>query len=140
MLQGLCTEVDLPQSDHLRRSLLLPIYSLPLRPHPVGEGEAGSPTTTFLDRNRHFLHQGSMDAETNIFIVKVFELLCIYADRFQSYIPLNFLIGFYVQQVPKLWSFPGHTTAKIDLKIYLRPMRIFLEILLITFFSSWVPP
>ena len=113
MLQGLCTEVDLPQSDHLRRSLLLPIYSLPLRPHPVGEGEAGSPTTTFLDRKRHFLHQGSMDAETNIFIVKVFELLCIYADRFQSYIPLNFLIGFYVQQVPKLWSLPGHTTAKI---------------------------
>ena len=78
--------------------------------------------------------------EANLFIVKVFELLCIYADRFQSYIPLNFLIGFYVQQVPKLWSFPGHTTAKIDLKIYLRPMRIFLEILLITFFSSWVPP
>ena len=93
-----------------------------------------------LDRNWHFLHQGSVDAEAKIFIVKVFELLCIYADRFQSYIPLNFLIGFYVQQVPKLWSFPGHTTAKMELKVYLRPMRIFLEILLITFFSSWVPP
>ena len=34
---------------------------------------------------------------------EVFELLCIYAARFQSYIPLNFLIGFYVQQV---FSFP----------------------------------
>ena len=32
---------------------------------------------------------------------EVFELLCIYAARFQSYIPLNFLIGFYVQQVGK---------------------------------------
>ena len=41
MLQGLCSQVDLPQSDHLRRSLLLPLHSLPLRPHPVGEGEAG---------------------------------------------------------------------------------------------------
>ena len=33
---------------------------------------------------------------------EVFELLCIYAARFQSYIPLNFLIGFYVQQVLSL--------------------------------------
>ena len=33
---------------------------------------------------------------------EVFELLCIYAARFQSYIPLNFLIGFYVQQVISL--------------------------------------
>jgi len=34
---------------------------------------------------------------------EVFELLCIYAARFQSYIPLNFLIGFYVQQVVSRW-------------------------------------
>ena len=106
MLQGLRTQVDLPQSDHLCRSLLLPLHSLPLRPHPVGEGEAGSLTTS-LDRYKHFLHQGSIDVETNIFNVKVFELLCIYADRFQSYIPLNFLIGFYVQQV---FSFPTFQT------------------------------
>ena len=106
LLQGLCTQVDLPQSDHLCRSLLLPLHSLPLRPHPVGEGEAGSLTTS-LDRYKHFLHQGSIDVETNIFNVKVFELLCIYADRFQSYIPLNFLIGFYVQQV---FSFPTFQT------------------------------
>ena len=30
---------------------------------------------------------------------EVFELICIYSSRFQSYIPLQFLIGFYVQQV-----------------------------------------
>jgi hypothetical protein len=30
---------------------------------------------------------------------EMFELICIYAGRFMSYIPLAFLIGFYVQQV-----------------------------------------
>ena len=34
-----------------------------------------------------------------VIVIQIFELLCIYAARFQSYIPLNFLIGFYVQQV-----------------------------------------
>ena len=36
---------------------------------------------------------------------EMFELICIYAGRFMSYIPLAFLIGFYVQQVSsKLFS------------------------------------
>lgn len=30
---------------------------------------------------------------------EMFELICIYAGRFMGYIPLAFLIGFYVQQV-----------------------------------------
>ena len=39
-----------------------------------------------------------------VIVIQIFELLCIYAARFQSYIPLNFLIGFYVQQV-QIFSF-----------------------------------
>ena len=33
---------------------------------------------------------------------ETFELICIYAERFMSFIPLDFLIGFYVQQVISL--------------------------------------
>ena len=32
-----------------------------------------------------------------------FELICIYADRFSSSIPITFLIGFYVTQVVSRW-------------------------------------
>ena len=34
---------------------------------------------------------------------QTFELLCIYADRFSSSIPLTFLTGFYVTQVVNRW-------------------------------------
>ena len=34
---------------------------------------------------------------------QTFELLCIYADRFSSNIPLSFLTGFYVTQVVNRW-------------------------------------
>ena len=34
---------------------------------------------------------------------QLFELLCIYADRFSSSIPLTFLTGFYVTQVVIRW-------------------------------------
>ena len=34
---------------------------------------------------------------------QTFELLCIYADRFSSSIPLSFLTGFYVTQVVNRW-------------------------------------
>ena len=34
---------------------------------------------------------------------QTFELLCIYADRFSSGIPLSFLTGFYVTQVVNRW-------------------------------------
>ena len=32
-----------------------------------------------------------------------FELICVYADRFSSSIPITFLIGFYVTQVVSRW-------------------------------------
>ena len=49
---------------------------------------------------------------------EVFELICIYSSRFQSYIPLQFLIGFYVQQVGSSmapWSrwFPAGGTLSV---------------------------
>ena len=46
---------------------------------------------------------------------EVFELLCIYAARFQSYIPLNFLIGFYVQQVGKFGCLGSFTFVKLNI-------------------------
>ena len=33
----------------------------------------------------------------NAYQKEMFELICVYADRFMSFIPLDFLIGFYVQ-------------------------------------------
>ena len=34
---------------------------------------------------------------------QTFELICVYADRFSSSIPITFLIGFYVTQVVSRW-------------------------------------
>ena len=34
---------------------------------------------------------------------QMFELVCIYADRFSSLIPITFLTGFYVSQVVSRW-------------------------------------
>jgi hypothetical protein len=34
---------------------------------------------------------------------QLFELICIYADRFSSLIPITFLTGFYVSQVVNRW-------------------------------------
>ena len=39
----------------------------------------------------------------NAYQKEMFELICVYADRFMSFIPLDFLIGFYVQQVVRRW-------------------------------------
>ena len=34
---------------------------------------------------------------------QMFELICVYANRFLSIIPLTFLVGFYVSQVVSRW-------------------------------------
>ena len=34
---------------------------------------------------------------------QLFELMCIYADRFSSAIPITFIIGFYISVVVKRW-------------------------------------
>ena len=34
---------------------------------------------------------------------QTFEMICIYADRFRSTIPITFLIGFWVSQIVKRW-------------------------------------
>ena len=35
--------------------------------------------------------------------MQMFEMICVYASRFQSLVPITFLIGFYVTQIVNRW-------------------------------------
>ena len=74
---------------------------------------------------------------------QIFEMICIYADRYGSLIPITFLTGFYVSQVVNRWwdqfvSLPWPDNLALKLVSYVSGDVSFFSNLFIPNFQSYL--